>query len=128
MGRRPIFQYQRGPNLLGQMFQAWADVVSYFLFGPDIDAAEVAASTVAKGTGRSLADILADDGLFRSWFRSSRSPDNPYSLADSQTIWDALTGRGMNPRLDPGHPGTTWDVPHINVDGRHIPVDPAFKP
>ncbi len=44
--------------------------------------------------------------------------------------FDGLTTRGLNPRLDPGHPGTAWPGPHINVPGTsiHIPVDPGFTP
>jgi hypothetical protein len=81
---------------------------------------------------RSLDNILRDDKLFRRFVMRRFPVDQPYSIRDSQKIWDKLVEERYQPRLDPGHPSRTWNVPHINVivDGRavHIPVDPGFRP
>jgi RHS repeat-associated protein len=91
-------------------------------------AAQDAANQASQAADRSLDDILKDDSLFNRWCKASKNPNNPLKDSDAQKVWNKLTQMGKNPRLDPAHPGTQWDTPHINADGMHIPVSPSFTP
>ena len=86
------------------------------------------ARRAARAAHRALDDILKNDDLFKRWLKSSHNPNMPLSPSDAKNVWDKLQKMGKRPRLDPGHPGTQWPGPHINVDGTHIPVDPGFTP
>ena len=94
----------------------------------------VAMSSVTPGAaggavpGRGLDDILKDNDLFNRWLNRPHPNNQPLSPADATKVWDKLKSLGKAPRLDAGHPGTQWTMPHINVDGVHIPVDPGFVP
>jgi hypothetical protein len=80
-------------------------------------------------TGRRGIDaIVRDTDVFLRWLKHKHPISQPLSPADARKVWDKLLQLGKNPRLDPPHPGTKWNCPHINVDGNHIPVDPGFKP
>jgi RHS repeat-associated protein len=86
------------------------------------------AEGVEKAASRGLDDILKDKNLFSRWVKSSHDPENPLSPSDAKRVWDKLKEMGKTPRLDSAHDSGVWQVPHINVDGQHIPVDPGFTP
>jgi hypothetical protein len=71
---------------------------------------------------------LENDDLFKRWLKHKHPRNRPLSQDDASKVWEKLRKMGKTPRLHPGHPGTQWDMPHINVDGVHIPVDPTFTP
>ncbi len=80
--------------------------------------------------GRGLDAIIRNPELFER-FINHRFPSNqPFSVGDSSRIWQTLVEMGRNPVWHPGHPGTMWPGPHINVPGTpiHIPVSPDFVP
>jgi hypothetical protein len=78
--------------------------------------------------GRDFDTIIKDDGLFERWLNHKHAANQPLSDEQAQQVWDKLKAQGKMPRLDPPHPGTQWNIPHINVDGIHIPVGPNFLP
>jgi len=86
------------------------------------------AGRAARGAGRSFDDVLSNLGAFTKWLKHSHPTNQPLSAKDAQKVWDKLLEAGKSPRLDPGHRDTKWDMPHINVDGTHIPVDAGFTP
>lgn len=86
----------------------------------------VAATEVGPQAGRGLDDILKNEKLFERWLHHKHPADKPLSAEDARNVWDKLRSLERNPRLDPGHPSTKWDTPHVNVDGTRIPVDPSF--
>lgn len=106
--------------LVGRIGFAIYDTFNWVFGGPQTPAS----------IGRGLDDILRNEKLFNRWLKSSHNPNRPLSLQESRQVWDKLNQSGMKPRLDAGHPGTTWNKPHINIEGRstHIPVHPKFKP
>ncbi len=81
-----------------------------------------------KTVGRSFDDILSNDEIFKRWLKHNHPNNQPLSPDEAARVWDKLRQMGKKPRLDQGHPGTKWDMPHINVDGTHIPCDPGFTP
>jgi hypothetical protein len=100
----------------------------YGLAYDDIASGSLLAARGASAVGRSLDDVIADPRTFGRWLKHGHPTDKPLSAADAQKVWDKLLETGRTPRLDAGHPGTKWDMPHINVDGAHIPVGPDFTP
>jgi hypothetical protein len=86
-------------------------------------------SEALKKLGRTFEDILKNDELFKDWLHHKHPKDKPFNKDQAKLIWEKIKSFGMKPRLDKGHEGRTWDVPHINVEGTaiHIPVDPDFK-
>ena len=81
-----------------------------------------------RQAGRSLDDVIGNPETFNRWLKHSHPTNRPLQADDARKVWDKLLETGKIPRLDPGHPGTKWDMPHINVDGTHIPVDAGFTP
>ncbi len=80
--------------------------------------------------GRALDDILADAKIFRGFIGHKFPSGRPFPKDQATKIWLRMKESGLKPVLDPGHAGSKWPGPHINVRGRniHIPVDPKFKP
>ena len=118
------------PIGLRNFVNAGKDNLKNVMIGAGGEALGPAMGAVAGQIGRGLKDILADDALFTRFIKHKFPANKPFSVDESRQIWDELTRRGLNPRLDAGHAGTQWAGPHINVPGRsvHIPVDPGFVP
>jgi len=118
----------------GAVREAAPTAAAFALGGAVSEAAVIAwtmrqASQLANaGAGRSFGDIISDPKIFNRWLKHSHPTDKPLSASDAQKVWDKLLETGRKPRLDSGHVGTKWDMPHINVEGSHIPVEAGFKP
>ena len=87
-----------------------------------------AARGSANRARRTFADILSDNALFKRWVKRHHPKNQPLSPTQSRQVWDKLRQIGKKPKHHPAHSSGEWTVPHIHVDGRHIPVDPGFIP
>jgi hypothetical protein len=88
-------------------------------------------NTLPCPSGRSLADIVADDTAFMRWLKRGHPIDQPLSASNARLIWDKLVALGMSPVLHPsGQSGRYFRGPHINVivgtRNIHIPVEAGF--
>src|SRR5439155_21458549 len=90
--------------------------------------AEQAARAGMAVAGRGLDAFLSDLDLFKRWLKHAHPTNKPLTPDEANKVWKKLMEIGRSPAHHQGHPGTQWHMPHINVDGNHIPVAPGWTP
>lgn len=68
-------------------------------------------------------------GGFVNWLANLQKTGTKLSTEQADTIIQEAKSLGVQVRLDPPHPGTNWDVPHLNIGSRgqvHLEVPAGY--
>jgi len=77
-------------------------------------------------------DWVKDENTFVSWMKNIEKAAKAGIRLAANEIDDLVRlarGYKVDVRLDPPHPNTPWDMPHINIGrkGYHIPVPDGYQ-
>jgi hypothetical protein len=78
----------------------------------------------------SRPEWVRNAGSFVNWMRNIQRAGTRLSTQQLNFIVRQARELGLKVRLDPAHPGTPWNVPHLNIGARgqaHIPVPPGYR-
>jgi hypothetical protein len=87
-------------------------------------------SAAGSGPPGTPPGYVRDAGSFVSWLRQlGLRPDTGLTAVEVDRIVCLARKYGVSIRLDPPHPGTPWDVPHLNIGkpNIHVPIPPGYS-
>jgi hypothetical protein len=111
-----------GGSVLGRVGGAFAR-----LFGRT--AAGAAAAETAETVLSRMPAWVRSGGALVSWLRDLEHNGVQLSAADADAIIVKAKELNVDVRLDPPHPNTAWDVPHLNIGGKgqvHLEVPTGY--
>ena len=97
--------------------------------GRGINSMEVTAGGASQGCFPPPSWVK-NAGAFVNWLKNIQKCGYEPSQAEIDEIVKMAKGYGVPVRLDPPHPGTPWNIPHLNIGRQgqiHIPVPPGYK-
>jgi hypothetical protein len=68
-------------------------------------------------------------GSFVNWLKNLCKAGAKLTKAELDEIVQEARRLGVSVRLDPPHPNTPWNIPHLNIGnkGVHLPVPPGYQ-
>ncbi|HXX20148.1 MAG TPA: RHS repeat-associated core domain-containing protein [Candidatus Acidoferrum sp.] len=92
--------------------------------------AQGATGQPTQGVMRDRPDWAKTPGGFVNWLKNLSKAGVKLSAADADEIVIEAKKLGVELRLDPPHPGTNWDVPHLNIGSNgqvHLEVPVGYS-
>lgn len=62
-------------------------------------------------------------GGFVNWLRNLQTNETAQTQAQVDAIVAESQSLGISVRLDPPHPGTNWNVPHLNISSANVHLE-----
>jgi RHS repeat-associated protein len=84
------------------------------IFSP-IGAIGAAGGALAEGSALTVPAYASGAGGFVNWLKNLSSSGTKLTAEEADAIIAKGEQLGVKVRLDPPHPGTNWEVPHLNV-------------
>ncbi len=72
----------------------------------------------------------ASPGGFVNWLKNLQKAGMTLTAEQADTVVAEAKSLGVEVRLDPPHPGSDWDVPHLNIGNKgqvHLEVPPGYS-
>jgi hypothetical protein len=108
-----------------KLLRAAADEMDDVILKAGANLGDDALKAAAKST---LPEWVNDAGSLVNHAKNLQEAGGTVTKEAADDIVRAARQHGVNVRLDPPHPNTSWDMPHLNVGkpGDHVPVPEGY--